>query len=355
MGHRAASRPLHHRLSRMSELTTTQLASVSRHLVDRGTLVSGELGARLIAGGRSNLTYEITDGSSRWVLRRPPTAGLTPSAHDVAREFRVTAALARTDVPVARPLLIVDDDQAFGAPYSVVDFVEGTTIRHRDEVDALDASTIASSTTHLLETLAQLHSVDHREVGLESFGRPDAYAARQVRRWSGQWEIVGNDRTGDAERLAAALRRRIPDQPHTSIVHGDYRGDNALVDVTDGGRVTAVVDWELSTIGDPVADVAMMTAYRHPALDLILGFPSAWTSDRLPDSAALAAGYERAGGVPLDHWEFHRALAFFKLAVISAGIDHRHRAGGTSGDGFATAGAAVGILLEEGLSALSGD
>ena len=338
----------------MTGLTADQLASVARRLHDRGIRPAGDLTAQFINGGRSNLTYALSDGTSRWVLRRPPTAGLTPSAHDVARELRVTAALARTDVPVAEPLLIVDDDVAFGIPYTVVRFVEGATIRHRDDIEALDAETIASNTTHLLDTLARLHSVDHRAVGLETFGRPDAYASRQLRRWRGQWEIVRDDDSGRAERLATALAARVPDQPHTAIVHGDYRGDNTLADLADGGRITAVVDWELSTIGDPVADVALMTAYRHPALDLILGFPSAWTSDRLPDVDSLAAGYERAGGVPLDHWEFHRALAYYKLAVISAGIDYRHRANATAGAGPVTAGAAVGPLLDAGLAALEG-
>jgi aminoglycoside phosphotransferase (APT) family kinase protein len=135
-------------------------------------------------------------------------------------------------------------------------------------------------------------------------------------------------------------------------VHGDYRCDNALVDLDEGGRVEAIVDWELSTIGDPVADVALMCAYRHPALDLALGFPSAWTSPQLPSAADIAESYVVAGGVPLDHWEFHLALAFYKLAVISAGIDHRYRAGGTVGDGFATAHVAVTEFLDAGLRAL---
>lgn len=288
------------------------------------------------------------------MLRRPPTAGGTPSAHDVAREMTVTRALSTTDVPVATPLLLVHDDETIKAPYAVVEFVDGTTLRDRGDVSALDPALLESSIAHLLDALARLHRVDHIAVGLEQFGRPSAYAARQVRRWSGQWEIVGSEATGRAEELVERLRDRIPAQPHTSIVHGDYRIDNALVDLTAGGRVVAIVDWELATIGDPVADVATMCAYRHPALNLVLGFPCAWTSPALPAPDELAASYEEAGGVHLDNWEFHLALAYYKLAVISAGIDHRYRAGGTTGDGFDTAADAVGQFLDAGLAVLEG-
>lgn len=338
----------------MSDLTSVQLTSVAQRLKDRGTDVDGDITARLLAGGRSNLTYMLTDGVSKWVLRRPPMAGGTPSAHDVAREVTVTRALSTTDVPVAAPLLLVDDDETINSPYTVAEFVEGTTLRHRDDVAGLDPALLGSSITSLLDALARLHRVDHVAAGLEQFGRPGAYGARQLRRWSGQWEIVGSDRTGRADQLLARLRDRVPEQRHTSIVHGDYRIDNTLVDLADAGRVVAIVDWELATIGDPVADVATMSAYRHPALDLVLGFPCAWTSPALPDPAGLAAGYEKAGGVPLDNWAFHLALAYYKLAVISAGIDHRYRAGGTVGDGFDTAADAVGQYMDAGLAALEG-
>lgn len=340
----------------MSELTDTQLVGVADLLTAQGVAVGGGLRARLIAGGRSNLTYLLADDQSCWVLRRPPTAGGTPSAHDVAREFRVTSALETAGIPVPRAVLLCENDHILGAPFTIVDFVEGTSLRTRSDLETLDGPLLASSLEHLVATLAALHAVDHEAVGLATFGRPDGYAARQLRRWSGQWAIVGTDTgtstSGAAEALAERLRSSIPDQAHRSIVHGDYRSDNTLVDLADGGRVKAIVDWELSTIGDPVADVALMCAYRHPALDLILGFPSAWTSPRLPQADDIAATYERAGGVPLDHWRFHQGLAFYKLAVIAAGIDHRYRAGGTVGTGFDTAGDAVAQLIDAGLAIL---
>jgi aminoglycoside phosphotransferase (APT) family kinase protein len=339
------------------ELTTAELAAVREFLLRSGVAVDGPLTSQLIAGGRSNLTFTLDDGSSRWVLRTPPRVGLTPSAHDVAREFRVTKALHGTDVAVARAVALCDDPSLIGGPFAVAEFVEGRCVQSRAELDSLSDALVDASVLRLVETLAALHRVDHVVVGLESFGRPDGYAARQLRRWSGQWPLVtpGDGETdGMAEALGRVLAGRVPEQRAVSVVHGDYRIDNALLRFDhDSVGVAAVVDWELSTIGDPVADVAMMCVYRHPALDHILGAPSAWTSDRIPESNQLVAAYETAGGVALADWDFHLALAYYKLAVIAAGIDHRHRAGAGSGPGFDSAARAVPELLDAGLLAAS--
>ena len=312
------------------------------------TAPGGDLSATLLAGGRSNLTYLLTDGRGRWVLRTPPSAGRTPSAHDVAREHRVTAALAGTGVPVAEAVLLEEDEGLLGVPFTLSGFVEGRAFRTQDDLSVLDETGVDAIVDGMVAALAALHRVDHVAVGLESFGRPDGYAARQLHRWKGQWEIVG---AGELARLAAEVVGRLdsalPEQRRTSIVHGDFRVDNTLVaGAGSTARIAAVVDWELSTIGDPVADVAMMCAYRDPAFDLIVGAPSAWTSDRIPGPDDLAAAYVAASGHDLDHWEFHQALACFKVAVIAAGIDHRCRAGSGSGAGFDTAGESVPRFLE---------
>ena len=326
--------------------------AVGGYLADLGVVVNGPLAARLIAGGRSNLTYVMSDTDTSWVVRRPPTAGLTTSAHDMAREFRVTEALARTDVPVPVPLALCEDVSVIGAPFTVVEFVQGRTIRTQADLAALDDEQLAGCVENLVGSLAALHSVDHVAAGLGEFGRPDGYAARQLKRWSGQWAQVAHGGGGPAESLAEALRERLPGQKRTSVVHGDFRIDNTLLGDDDASSVRAIVDWELSTIGDPVADVALMCVYRHPALNLILGTDAAWTSDRLPDVAALATMYEAHSSMRLEHWNFHMALAYYKLAVIAQGIDHRFRAGATIGDGFDTAGDAVDDLLTAGYDAL---
>jgi aminoglycoside phosphotransferase (APT) family kinase protein len=334
----------------MSELSAAELAAVADRLGSAGVALSGPLESVLIAGGRSNLTYAITDGRTRWVLRTPPRAGRTASAHDVAREHRVTTALMSSDVPVADAVLLHEGEDVLGVPFTVSGFVDGVAIRTQDDLTAYDDDRLRVVVESLVETLAALHRVDHVAAGLESLGRPDGYAARQLRRWSGQWETVGEERLGGlAREVVARLGAAVPEQQRTSIVHGDYRVDNTLLgrpDAAAADRVAAVVDWELSTIGDPVADVAMMCAYRYEPFDLVLGAPSAWTSPRLPSVEHLAAGYERAGGAVLEHWDFHLALACFKIAVISAGIDHRRRAGSGSGAGFDTAGEAVEPYLE---------
>ncbi|MFE7227309.1 phosphotransferase family protein [Nocardioides sp. NPDC057577] len=342
-----------------SVLTDFELAAVRTRMLAAGAEVGPRLEGSLISGGRSNLTVLLHDGVRRWVLRTPPRHGRTPSAHDVGREFRVTRGLAGTDVPVAAPVVFCDDEALLGGPFSVWEFVDGVTVQSRDQLEALDQQVVDGITDALVETLAALHRVDHVAVGLERLGRPDAYVSRQIARWSGQWELVaapGAEVRDAADEVRALLVERVPEQRHTSIVHGDYRIDNALLDLTGATpRVAAVVDWELSTIGDPVADVATMCAYRHPAFDHVLGFPTAWTSPRLAGADALARRYERAGGFELDHWPLHLGLAYYKIAVIAAGIDYRWLAEGAPEDGNDTAGSAVGPFLEAALTTLNAD
>jgi aminoglycoside phosphotransferase (APT) family kinase protein len=332
-----------------ASLSPAELDLIAGVLDRAGAGPRGPLTASLIAGGKSNLTFRLTDGVSAWVMRTPPRAGRTPSAHDVAREFRVTSALSGTGVPVARAVALEEDEDLIGGPFAIAEFVAGRTIQTRAQLDELDDATVDAVVGSLVAVLAALHAVDPVAVGLERLGRFDAYAERQLKRWAAQWELVA--RPGLLERgsgVARRLRERIPPQRSAGIVHGDYRIDNTLLAFNPASppRVAAVVDWELSTIGDPVADVAMMCAYREPAFDLITGAPSAWTSPRLPEVATLAGRYESVGGVRLQDFEFHLALAYFKVAAIAAGIDYRLHAGAVSGDGFATAGDSVPVYLD---------
>ena len=340
-------------------LSAADLSAIADVLSRAGVALTGSLAADLIAGGRSNLTFRLigrtAEGERSWVLRTPPRRGRTPSAHDVAREFRVTSALGATAVQVPPATVLCEDEGLIGGPFAISGYVDGRAIQARDELEALGSEAVSAIAGTLVETLATLHVVDHVAVGLERFGRPDAYAERQLRRWSGQWELVGTaDLDPLAREVARALAARVPRQQAVGIVHGDFRIDNTLLDLADATRprVAAVVDWELSTIGDPVADLAMMCAYRHPVFDLVIGAPTAWTSTLLPDVADLAGRYERAGGVALVDWERHLALAYYKIAVIAAGIDHRRREGSGSGPGFDTAGRSVATYLDLARAAL---
>ncbi len=334
----------------MTDLTLTELERLTDLLARCGESLAGPLSATLLTGGRSNLTYRLDDGVSAWVMRRRPHGGVIESAHDVVREYRVVDALQATPVPVARTVVCDAAGEALGVPCAVVAFVPGTTARARADIATWSDAEVASCADGLVDVLTSLHAVDPIAVGLGDYGRLDGYAARQVRRWSSQWTSMAAQ-DARADRLLEWLTERVPTQSRTAVVHGDYRVDNVLLDRDDPGRVLAVVDWELSTLGDPVADVATMCAYRHQALDDVLGIPAAWTSPRFPGPDDLAEAYATRSGSDLPGFAFYRALAFYKLAVIAQGITYRHALGVTVGDGYERVAESVPLLLEAGLEA----
>ena len=337
-------------------LSGLDLGALDRHLRDIGVPRSGPLRAELISGGRSNLTFHVRDDASQWVLRRPPLHGLTPSAHDMGREFRVVAALAHTAVPVAHAVTLCEDESVLGAPFAMVGYVAGRVVRSAGDLEAVgDGADIERCVDQLIRVLADLHAVDPASVGLGDFGRPDGYLERQIRRWAGQWQYVrldDDERDDDVQRLHSLLAQAVPPQSGASIVHGDYRIDNTILDVGDVGIVRAVVDWELSTLGDPVSDAALMCAYRDPAMDLILNMQSAWTSKLIPSAEQLAHRYSTMSGRPLAHWPFHMSLAYFKIAIIAAGIDFRRRMAGGE-DGSDRVGEVVAPLIALGLKTIN--
>jgi len=330
------------------------LSALDQHLRASGIARSGELRAEFLSGGRSNLTFLVFDDASKWVLRRPPLHGLTPSAHDMAREYRVVAALADSNVPVATAVTMRDDDSVLGAPFQMVEYVPGRVVRHGDQLAALgDRAAITDCVTALIRVLADLHAVDPDAVGLGDFGRPDGYLGRQVRRWGSQWELVRRDddpRDADVRRLHSALAEAIPAQSRSSIVHGDYRIDNTMLDAQDATVVRAVLDWEMSTLGDPLSDAALMCVYRDPMFNMVHA-DAAWSSPLMPTIDELAQAYSLASGHDLAHWDFYLGLAFFKIAIIAAGIDFRNRMG-SSVEGADEVGAAVAPLIAAGLHAL---
>jgi aminoglycoside phosphotransferase (APT) family kinase protein len=311
---------------------------------------AGGLTAELITGGRSNLTYLLADGRTRWILRRAPLGGLTPSAHDMRREYRVVAALADSEVPVARTVAFGD---MMGAEFSVVEHVAGTVIRTTDELHRLPAADITRCGYALVEVLARLHAVDPHTVGLADFGRPQGFLSRQLRRWHDQWQRVHTRLLSDVDTLHDRLASTRTTESDVSIVHGDYRVDNTILDANDPATVRAVVDWEMATLGDPLADLGLHLAYADPAFAPVLG-NAASTSERLPSPADLAQRYAEVSGRDLGALPFYIGLGHFKAAVIAEGIHARHLAGHTRGSGFDTAGQAVAPLAAAGLRALGG-
>ncbi|QLL07286.1 phosphotransferase family protein [Mycobacterium vicinigordonae] len=315
-------------MTSVDRLDGLNLAALDGYLRSLGIARDGELHGEFISGGRSNLTFRVYDDATSWLVRRPPLHGLTPSAHDMSREYKVVAALRDTPVPVARAIALCEDDSVLGGPFQIVEFVAGQVVRRRTQLESLGRRAIDGCVDALIRVLVDLHSIDPESVGLGDFGKPNGYLERQVRRWGSQWELVrlpDDRRDGDVAKLHSALQQAIPKQSRTSIVHGDYRIDNTILDAEDPTIVRAVVDWELSTLGDPISDAALMCVYRDPALDLIIDTQAAWTSPLLPSADELADRYSLVSGHALGPWEFYMALAYFKLAIIAAGIDFRRR------------------------------
>ncbi|MET8908796.1 phosphotransferase family protein [Micromonospora sp. NPDC004551] len=306
--------------------------------------------ARLVTGGKSNLTYEVGDGRSAWILRRPPLGHVLSTAHDMAREYRVMSALRATAVPVPATWALCTDDRVLGAPFYVMERVTGTAYRHAAELAPLGPERTRAISTRLVDTLAALHAVDPAAVGLADFGRPAGFLGRQVRRWRAQLDASYCRDLPAADELHARLASGVPADSAPGIVHGDYRLDNVLVDEHD--RLAAVVDWEMATLGDPLTDLALLVLYQRlgrlvgPAVAEASSAPGFLTEDEILDRYAATSG--RA----LPPLGFHLGLAAFKLAVILEGIHVRHLRGQTVGAGFDQLGEITELLLDAGLTYL---
>jgi aminoglycoside phosphotransferase (APT) family kinase protein len=309
------------------------------------------LQARLLAGGKSNLTYEVTDGVQTWVVRRPPLGHVLATAHDMSREHRVMTALQDTDVRVPMTFGLCADTQVLGAPFYVMGMVDGTAYRDARQLEALGPDRTRTISTRMVDTLAALHRVDPQAVGLSDFGRPDGFLERQVSRWKKQLDASHSRDLAGAEELYGGLLARVPTESPAGIVHGDYRLDNLLVD--DEDQVAAVIDWEMATVGDPLTDVALLVAYgRRARFDDAMGGPDAARAPGFLAGDKLLERYARGSDRDLSAMAFYLGLAFFKSAVIREGIHYRYIHGQTVGDGFDRVGASVEPLIEAGLTAL---
>ncbi|MFF5304483.1 phosphotransferase family protein [Streptomyces sp. NPDC013161] len=323
-----------------------------RGLLDREQpgLVTGALSGRLIEGGRSNLTYAVTDGTAKWVVRRPPLGHVLATAHDMKREHRVISALHPTNVPVPRPILLCEDDEVLGAPFYVMEFVEGTPFRTADDLAPLGPDRTRGAVLELVDTLVELHAVDPAEVGLADFGRPEGFLDRQLRRWGKQLDASRNRDLAGVEELHAALGHRLPTSPAPAVVHGDYRLDNVLIDEDD--KIKAILDWEMSTLGDPLTDLGLLVMYSIP-LDLP-NSPISTTASAPghPTPAELIERYAARSGRDVSSVSWYTAFAWFKLAVILEGIHYRYTLGQTVGRGFDRIGELVPVFIEHGLTTL---
>ncbi|GAA0378776.1 phosphotransferase family protein [Streptomyces olivoreticuli] len=313
-------------------------------------LVRGPLSAELIEGGRSNLTYAVTDGTGRWVVRRPPLGHVLATAHDMRREHRVISALHPTPVPVPRALLLCEDESVVGAPFYVMEFVTGTPYRTAGQLGALGPERTRRVVLGLADTLVQLHAVDPAAVGLGDFGRPEGFLERQLRRWGKQLDASRSRELPGIDELHAALAKALPASPAPTVVHGDYRLDNVLVGADDS--VGAVLDWEMSTLGDPLTDLGLLVMYSEQRP--VPGSPISTTRDAPghPEPAELVERYAAGSGRDVSALPWYTAFAYFKLAVILEGIHYRYTLGQTVGPGFDRIGQLVPLFIDNGLTTL---
>ena len=305
---------------------------LERYLDGQG-LGSGPLEAEAIGEGHSNVTYLVRRDGDRLVLRRPPRGPLPPSAHDVVREARLLSAVEDTPVRVPRVLATCPDESIIGAPFYVMEYVEGTVI-----TTTLPPALDVVGERHrigdeLVDALVEVHGVDWRACGLEGFGKPSGYLERQLRRFGGLWEHNRTRELPLVEQVGEWLRRNLPESPEATIVHGDYRLGNTMVADEPPARLIAIFDWEMATIGDPLADVGYLTVTwveRDDPEDTMFSALTAVTrGEGFPTREELIARYEERSGRSVSDLRWYQALALWKAAVFMEGNYKRSLAGTT--------------------------
>ena len=297
----------------------------------------GPFTAELIGGGRSNLTFTVTGAHGRrLVVRRPPLGHVLATAHDVAREHRIIAALGPTPVPVPAALGLCTDEAVNGAPFYVMGFVDGEVLDTPEKGRRLEPGVRAAASQHLINVLADLHAVDIDDVGLGDLARRHGYIERQLKRWTTQWANSKTRELPAIDEVAARLAARVPPEREVVIAHGDYRFGNCLTDAATG-RIAAVLDWELCTLGDPLADVGYLAVYwtdpgapgrRHNDPSGAPGFPT---------YAELLEGYAARTGRDVSAIDFYVAFASWRLTVISEGVYARYLHGAMGDQGIGAA------------------
>jgi aminoglycoside phosphotransferase (APT) family kinase protein len=304
--------------------------------LDAHGLGGGPIEAEPLGEGHSNITYGIRRGGDEWVLRRPPRPPLPPSAHDVLREAQLLTAVADADVRTPRVLVACDDDTVIGAPFYVMELVEGDVVTTAIPEPLDTPAERARMAEELIDSLVEIHAVDWRACGLEGYGKPTGYLERQLRRFSGLWEHNKTREVDILERTTEWLRSNLPDSGPATIVHGDYRLGNTMFAPGAPARLVSIFDWELATIGDPLADVGYLTAtYPEPGDDSGTLFTLAAVTTRpgFPTRAELIARYEDGSGRSMSDVRWYQTLALWKSAVFLEG-SYKRLLAGTTDDPF---------------------
>lgn len=310
----------------------------------------GELTAHPIAGGRSNPTYELTDGTRHWILRRPPQGHVLPTAHDMGREYRAMSSLKGTAVPVPRTVGLCEDPSVIGASFYVMDKIDGITLRTQTDTEQLTVAQRSGLATSMIETLAELHSIDPAAVGLGDWGKPEGFLERQLRRWKRQWDSSATSDRPEISELHQRLTKSLPAREYPGIVHGDFKIDNMMVDRSDPTRILGVLDWEMSTLGDTLTDLGVMCSFWDQEGEFYNPITAGATAlPGFPRRNELVERYIAARGIDVPEIDWYLVFADFKIAVILEGIHARHLKGHTEGADFAGVGEMVGPLLDRAL------
>jgi len=300
------------------------VVKVSGWLADNVAGARAPFSFQLIAGGRSNLTFLVTDDNGiRYVLRRPPLGHVLATAHDMAREHRIISAVGQTNVPVPATLGLCTDESVNGAPFYVMNFVDGVVLDNAEKAALLDKSLRRSASFNLIDVLCELHGVDIDAVGLGNLAKRKGYIERQIKRWSTQWENSKTRELPEIDEVVRLLSTKVPRQQDVSIAHGDFRFGNVLTDVATG-RIAAVLDWELCTLGDPLADLGYIGVYWSdgPASALRANDPT--PAGGFTTYRELVERYATKTGRDVSGVDYYVAFSCWRLAVISEGVYARY-------------------------------
>jgi len=315
--------------------TMVPVAPLSAFLDARLGPGDGSATVAKIGEGRSNLTFRVTHAGRSYVLRRPPLGDLPETAHDMLREHRVLSALADTPVRAPRPAVACDDPGVIGVPFYLMEVIDGVVIRH-DLPEAFAEPDRAGLGFEMIDALAELHTLDYTAAGLSGLGRPDGYTARQVARWTRQWGVMATRPLPDIDAVRGWLQAHVPASGAATLVHGDYKMDNVVFAAGPPARLLAILDWEMATLGDPLADLGyLLVFWSEPGEESVRGLRQPTELPGFPSRSALIERYEERTGFAMTDLTFYRTLALWKLAILSEGLYKRFLAGKADSPWFA--------------------
>ena len=314
---------------------------------------------QLLSGGSSNLTYRVVSPSRSWVVRRPPLGHVLPTAHDMSREHRILSALRDTGVPVPQTIAFGDDLDVFGCPFYVMGYCEGVILNAtRPEAFATSPAERARLSRTFIETLAKLHSVDYEAIGLGDFGKPDGYVERQVSGWTKRYHGSQTDDVPQVDHVAKWLAEHLPESGPGTIIHNDFKFDNLVMDPDDVTRVIGILDWEMTTIGDPLMDLGTSLSYWVQADDPAPLQGMAFGPTAAPGMLTrreLVEAYGERTGLSMSNAMFYFAYGLFKTAVVVQQIYYRYRQGLTKDERFAALGMAMKMLVDRAALAIESE